>query len=492
MEHAPVRFRILGPLEVHGPSGLLVVRRPLHRLALTTLLLDHDAPCSATDLAIALWGDDLPAGWRDSLRTCIYGLRSSLGDARGRLVTIPGGWLIRLLPGELDLDEFRSLSARGRAALDARDLAGAIEVLGRAAGLWRRPALADVPDGARQPILGLYRAIRADMAQARLEAGHSHEMLGGLRQLVSEDPGDERTWAQLMTALARCGQRAEALTCYQQARAELRQSYGIEPGPQLRDLHSRILGDELLPGALPGDDWLRACQLPAVPADFTGRAAELDQLAGSQSITGVSVRVILGAPGIGKTTLAARAAWLAASGFPGGQLFVRIGRDQAGQPAEILAGVMRSLGVPPARIPPTSWEREAMYRSVLGGRPTLIVADDATSPEQVQALLPGAPGSAMIVTATEPLTGIDGARYVSLAGLAASDSVKLLTRIVGAARVCAEPAAAEAICAACDHAPGALRAAGNALAADATLSLSRFAAKMTPAGTHRHVADITV
>ncbi len=491
MDYAPLRFGILGPLEVRGPAGLIPIRRPLHRAALAALLLEHDAPYQAASLAMSLWGDDLPAGWRDSLRTCIYGLRNALSCGRERLVTIPGGWMIRLLPGELDLDDFRLLAGQGREAMDRGDCAAAIDQLTKAVKLWRTPPLADLPDGARDWIASLYRGVRADTAQARLEAGHSYEMLTGLRELVHEDPGDERAWAQLMTALARCGKRAEALACYQQARSELRQSYGIEPGPQLRDLQNRILADELLPGALPGDDWLRACQLPAVPADFTGRVAEISELTSPASSAGVAVRVVHGPPGAGKTTLAARAAWLAAASYPGGQIFVRIGGGQPEEPADILVRVMRSLGVPMTRIPPSGWEREAMYRSVLGGRPALVVADNASTAEQVRALLPGAPGSSVIVTAPGPIGGVDGALHLPLAGLSDIDSIRLLATIAGPGRVSAEPDAARDICEACAWMPGSIRSAGNVLAAHAEMTLRRMANSMSTIGTSHAMADIT-
>jgi DNA-binding SARP family transcriptional activator len=92
----------------------------------------------------------------------------------------------------------------------------------------------------------------------------------------------ERFHGQLMLALYQCGRQAEALAAYFRARDVLITELGVEPGPDLRDLHQQILGAAPIlaatlstraPVAEPKQVTPRDLP-PAVP-DFTGRAAEL-------------------------------------------------------------------------------------------------------------------------------------------------------------------------------------------------------------------------
>ena len=62
-----------------------------------------------------------------------------------------------------------------------------------------------------------------------------------LRQLVTAHPLQEQFHAQLMLSLYRSGRPADALAAYQDVRRILAGELGIDPGPELRLLHQRIL-----------------------------------------------------------------------------------------------------------------------------------------------------------------------------------------------------------------------------------------------------------
>jgi DNA-binding SARP family transcriptional activator len=62
-----------------------------------------------------------------------------------------------------------------------------------------------------------------------------------LQQLIGAEPLRERLHTLLMLALYRCGQQAAALEAYRAARHLLAEHAGIEPGPELRQIHLRIL-----------------------------------------------------------------------------------------------------------------------------------------------------------------------------------------------------------------------------------------------------------
>ena len=132
---------------------------------------------------------------------------------------------------------------------------------------------------------------------------------------------------------------------------------------------------------------------PALPT-FTGRPGELDQL-GRAAQRGGAVCVITGMAGVGKTQLAVRAAQRAiqVSKTPIDQvLFVNLrGFDRTGPPADpaaVLEGFLRLLGVPAHLIPPDRSGRSRAFRARLATIRSVIVLDNAADAEQVAPLLP--------------------------------------------------------------------------------------------------------
>src|SRR5580692_10114782 len=249
-----MRFAILGPLEISADDDSpVVVSRRMHRSTLCLLLLNAGQPCSVNSLISALWGDSPPLRPDVSLRSCVYGIRKLLPDGR-RLVTHPSGYLIQVHPGELDLHSFRELVVRGRDALDGGNPLDAATMLAQALDLWRDPPVADLPESRDKDKLLDQRKVAQDaLMDARLALGRHRQVLSELRSLVTADPLREHAWAQLMTALYRCGARAEALAAFGRLRMTLVTTYGIEPGPELQDLHRKVLADDpdLMPRSQP-------------------------------------------------------------------------------------------------------------------------------------------------------------------------------------------------------------------------------------------------
>ncbi len=502
-----MRFRILGSLEITDDVGEPVaITRRLHRSALALLLLNAGQPCSAGSLAAGLWGDDPPLSPEVSLRSCVYGIRKALPDAR-RLRTHPSGYLITAGPGELDLDDFHDLAGRGRDALDGGDPRLAATLLSHAAGLWSDPPLADVPAvPARERLLAQRKEAADALTDARLAVGEHRQVLTDLRAVVAADPLHEHAWAQLIIALYRSGARTEALGAFGRLRMTLISAYGIDPGPELQELHRRVLADDpglmlrpepdappqpswpaaWMPARAEPGSWQPMCQLPRAVADFTGRAAELARLRNLLSGQGMAIAVVTGMLGTGKTALAVQAAHAAKAAFPDGQLYACL--DDGGRPRDpqvVLGELLRGLGVPAADIPAAKFEREALYRSVLAARRVLLVADGASSAAQVMPLLPGTAGSAVLVTSRARLPDLEGARYIELGGLHPANSVLLLARISGRNIADAwldadleaetEVDAARVIAAACGNLPLALRIAGARLADEPDLTVTELA-----------------
>ncbi len=497
-----MEFRILGPLYADAGTGVgpAVISQPLLQSALAVLLLRANRPCPRRMLIEALWGAEPPSSPEAALRVCISRLRSCLGDCATRLDSVgpPGGrapghrqqrgYMMTVRPGELDVDEFTDLVAQGQAELDTGNAPAAAASFVHALALWGDPPLPDLPESevTAAPVARLRNQRQAAidaLFDARLAAGEHEQVLGQLRAAVSAAPGRERTCGQLMRAYHELGMHTEALDVYQQARQATLEQQGAEPGPLLAVLYQRILAEELTTdrrahvgqiGA--GGLMMPASQVPAPPADFAGRSAEVARVVEYLSGPGVPVVTITGGPGMGKSAAAAVAALQLRRRFADGQIYAELGGVQhARDPQDVLADILQSVGIPARAIPLAGAARAAMYRSVLASRKILVIADDVAYAAQVRPLIPAAGGAAILVTSRSPLTGLVGARQVSLGELAPDDGLTLLGVAAGPGRIGAEPAAAREIVAACAGMPLAIRIAGAVLAARPGLALARLA-----------------
>jgi DNA-binding SARP family transcriptional activator/pimeloyl-ACP methyl ester carboxylesterase len=243
-----VRFRVLGPLEVTAAGRPLELGGARTRAVLAMLVVHANQVVSADRLAGELWPGTPADRAAASLQVRISELRKvfrSAGEAH-RLVTQPPGYLLRVAPDELDALRFEALAAAGGAALAEGDAAVAAQHLDEALALWRGPVLGDVDAApfARTEASRLEEARLAALesrVEARLASGRHRELIAELDQLTAAHPLRERLWSQRMLALYRSGCQADALRAYSELRAILVGELAIEPGPDVRDLHARIL-----------------------------------------------------------------------------------------------------------------------------------------------------------------------------------------------------------------------------------------------------------
>jgi tetratricopeptide (TPR) repeat protein/DNA-binding XRE family transcriptional regulator len=196
-----------------------------------------------------------------------------------------------------------------------------------------------------------------------------------------------------------------------------------------------------------------AAALRTLPRDitsFTGRQQELQELvetaAGSGGVVGI--HAIGGMAGIGKTAFAVHAAHRLADRFPAGQIFVPLHGHTPGQqpvdPADALASLLLTVGIPAGQIPPGLEARTALWRDRLAGKQLLLVLDDAASSDQVRPLFPGSGGSLVLVTSRRHLSALEDATAVSLDTLPPGEAAALLVRLAGRPGLSpADPAVAE-------------------------------------------------
>jgi DNA-binding SARP family transcriptional activator/tetratricopeptide (TPR) repeat protein len=466
-------FGVLGPLAIEGqPGHWVALRGDRQRTLLAVLLLNANQHVHVDVLVEALWPERPPKSYASNLHTYLSRLRERIEGLR--VEHGPLGYRLCVEPGELDLLAFRSAVAEGQRAGDALAASGHYR---RALAQWRGPVLAGlhVPrldaDVARLESERL--AVFEDCVDAELTAGRHGELTGELQAMITEHPLRERLAAQLMIALHRAGRQGDSLEIYRRLRTTLVEELGVEPGAEVRRVHAAVLRSEDPVPRMPPPVW-PVCQLPPDIADFTGREAELAELtAVLGSGAGVPLAVLSGEPGAGKSTLAVRAAHRLRARFPDGQLYVPLGRDVG----EVLADLLRALGVPGPAVPDDVRARAAVFRGRLTDRRVLVVLDDAGDPEHVRALLPGTPGCAVLVTSRQRLSGLAGAHRLSLGPLSDAEATELLNRLAGA-RVARERAEAGRIIAACARLPLALRIAGSRLAIRPHLRLGELADRL--------------
>jgi DNA-binding SARP family transcriptional activator/tetratricopeptide (TPR) repeat protein len=526
-----VRFSLLGPLVVADSSGhQLALGGPRLRVLLAALLLHADISVPTGKLAEMVWDGSPPPGAISTLPSYVRRLRRTLGDDGMRIVAYGPGYLIRADRHELDVLEFEALCRDARAAVRAGEWAAGFAAAARALELWRAAALLDVPSEALRgefaPRLEQLRLqALEDWFDAGLRLGRHQELVPQLLNMTARHPLQERFHAQLMVALASAGRRADALHEYREARRILVDELGVEPGTELRSIHRQILAgdlagtaemaDAVLADTIPGVSAAGAlagvsgppaaeaparapaepagpmppcpAQLPPDIADFTGRGTQAGQVydaltrhEAASSPGTVRVVVIVGATGLGKTTLAVHAAHQVREFFPHGQLYAHLSSasGRSAVPSEVLARFLRDLGVDGDKIPAGYEERAALYRTRLDGRRVLIVLDDARDAAQVRQLLPGSASCAVLVTTRNRTPFLVSTQFVDLGALPGPEALELFSRIAGEARPDAEPEATAEILLACAGLPLAIRIAAARLATRPQWRIATMAARL--------------
>ena len=303
---------------------------------------------------------------------------------------------------------------------------------------------------AEQPELGFAGLLRQLRAEAGLTQEELAEAAGVSPRSVSDLERGIHATAHKDTALLLAG----ALGLAEPARA-LFVAAARGHGPAAGMLAAR---QDLAAGAFAA----ATRGLPRDIAAFTGRQAELGQLMGTLTTVAagggvVGIHAIDGMAGIGKTTFAVHAAHRLAGTFPDGQFFLPLHAHTAGQrpvdPADALASLLLTAGVPSGQIPPGLEARATRWRDQVAGTKILLVLDDAAGHEQVRPLLPGTAGSLVLVTSRRRLSALDDATVITLDPLPPTEAATLLARLAARAGIRATDPAVSEITRLCGYLP---------------------------------------
>lgn len=479
-----VEFRLLGAVEAYHDGRQVKLGPRKQRLTLGVLALEANRPVAVDRLVALNWPSSPPRTAEHAVRVSVSQLRSILGTvdptrSEAELIAQGAGYVLRTDPRRIDVHRFRDLVQQAR---DASDDERRLDLLNQALTLRRGPLLAGTAPQETQERLGrgleeTWLVALEDKVDAELRLGRHRRLLDELTELAATHPFRERLTCQLMIALYRSGQPHIALETARRVRGLLADELGIDPGLELQRLEVAILRND--PALLPPPDRVAVsappamvpAQLPPTVTDFTGRAGELrwlDELIHDHAPGPVTI-AITGPAGAGKTALAVYWAHRIRDRFPDGQLYVDLRGYAPGPalpPAQALARFLRSLGVSPEHVPTDLDEATALYRTLLADKRVLVVLDNATSPEQVRPLLPGADRCLVVTTSRDRLSGLvalEGARDLPLGVLDPGEARALLARILGAGRLVPEPDAAARLAQLCDYLPLALRIAATNL-----------------------------
>lgn len=456
---------ILGPVLVRSRERTATPSSALTRAIIGVLALAGDAGVSVAVLTESAWPRRKQQVGAKALVVAVHRARQWLAehtDGAARIERTTIGYVLRGV--QIDAHRFTRLTERP-------------DRLAEALSLWRGEPLADVVtgDAVAPAIAALARArLAATVRYGRslLAAGRANDAVTAVTPLAETYPLDEPLHAVLIEALAVAGRQAEALDHYERLRLRLAEDLGVDPSRELSGTLVRILRQEIPAAtpepAVPVTAGLVPAQLPPDVGAFAGRLVQLGQL---REMTGGSVVItaLAGLGGVGKTTLAVHWAREAAPNYPDGQLYVDLHGYAHVEPMpsiEALGRFLRALGVAAERVPVEVDEATALFRTLLADRRVLVVLDNAATADQVRPLLPGSPGSLVLVTSRDRLDGLvarEGARRLNLGVFRPHESIELLAALVGADRVAAEPEATAELADLCGHLPLALRIVGAQL-----------------------------
>ncbi len=357
-----------------------------------------------------------------------------------------GGYVLDVDPEDVDLHRFHRLRRQADSVAGSGDDAHAALLLREADTLWHGQTLAGLPGQAmarlRHSIDMERRAALLERVRLELALGRHADLVGELHRLSSEYPLDEAFIAHQMMALYRSGRLADAVAVFMEIHSQLTEDQGIEPGPELSELHQRILRRDPGLAVTPAYVWRgrtpRVSSLPPSIGNFVGRVNQIRLLSELEHTSAPEIKVIEGMPGVGKTTLAVQVAHRMTERYADGQLFLSYHAHDPGHPtlnpADALHRLLVMLHIPAARIPRSLPERSALWRSELSRRRMVVVLDDVPGTEEICPALP-ATGDCLILITTRPrLSGLNNVHPMVLDVLTADDAITLFTLTAGVER----------------------------------------------------------
>lgn len=428
-----MRVALLGPLSVTTDEGREVeIGGARLRTLLARLALDAPRLVTTTELIDGLW--EVPPGDAgNALQSLVSRLRKALraaGIDDALLQSQPSGY--RLTEADVDAHRFAALAEVGRGELRAGRAADAAMTLRAALALFRGSPLAGIGEApfATPAVARLTEARLTaieDRISAELVLGRHSDVLPELDELCAAHPLREPLAALRLRALSGAGRLADALAGYAAIRQELADELGVDPSPELQQVHLALLRGEAEPArsavALAAPPKPAATLRGTSPARLTSFVGRDSELATALDLLGTSRLVCLVGPGgAGKTRLATELARGIVDRDGVSVWFAELApiRD-AGDLAESLLG---ALGIREVRIienavgATSAGPRTPLSRLVehFTGGPAVLVLDNCehlidAAATLAETLLGSCPELRVLATSREPLAITGEALY---------------------------------------------------------------------------------
>ncbi|MFC9894251.1 BTAD domain-containing putative transcriptional regulator [Nocardia sp. NPDC127579] len=406
-----MQIALLGPLEIRSADGgSIEIPGARLRSLLIALALEPGRAVPKAKLIDWIWDEQPPADAANALQALVSRLRRAL--PAGAVEVQPTGYRLTVRPHDVDAVRFEQLLDQARGAADAHQA----ELLRDALELWRGPLTGDSAafDAAVTRFETLRVAAMEDRFEAEVRLGRGPDVVAELTELVAEHPVRERLAAALMRALGAAGRGNEALAVYQRAREALADELGVDPSPELSELHVALLRGEV--GGRPQE---RSTNLRAELTSFVGKHTDIAVV--RELVAAHRLTTLTGPGGSGKTRLAVETARSMLADLPDGVWLVELAATAVG--GDLAQTAFAALGFRDALLG-ESPNAEPMDRLVaaLRDRETLLILDNCEHLIEAAAafthrLLGECTRLRILATSREPL-GITGEALWQVAPLA--------------------------------------------------------------------------
>jgi len=438
-----MEFKLLGPVGVYVGESQVRLGSAKRRGLLAVLLLAGNKPVTTEQLVERLWPGSRPS--LQSLYRYVTDLRAAVGPERlphlGR-----GRYLLEVDSQQVDHRRFTTNVEAAEQSISSNQRAKALTLLEMALGEWQGSALGMLDgielDSHRAALTSARRSAWTTLITLRLELGDHAQLLLDVREARALWPHDDELFGMELRALAALNRTSElsdsyrAYTSAKQGRSERSTRWLSELFRELRAKHARssaASASKPSPQLVPGHTGV-----------LVGRAAELsrmNELLGPRAATAGALVVVVGAPGMGKTSLVLHWTTLVRKHFIDGVLWADLRAYSDHPPAEtgeVLHRFLSALGVTADAMPPQTETRINLFRTLVAERRMLVLLDNARDVGQVRDLLPGTPTCATIITTRDTPQSLivrEGGHLIALDAIPAEAGLALLIDKIGATRV---------------------------------------------------------
>jgi tetratricopeptide (TPR) repeat protein len=408
---------------------------PKERAVLATLIANAGRVVTVETLLDWVWPDDALDGASENApydpahAYDIYA--TSIRRALDRLPSPPvlhrdqGGYRLEIDQAHIDLHQFRSVLAEARKHVEhAPDRT--VDLVEGAIWLWRGEPLGDLTSEPartwREHVLRTdWLAAHTLRIAALVGAGRFDDALAALDDVQADFPDDVDLAVQRLNTLYGSHRIAEGITYFFTTWHRLRDQGHDQAAQRLGQHHTALATGQPEPVTPRATAVPR--QLPHDVRDFVGRREQLTALDGA--CAGPAGVVVLDGPsGVGRTTLAVHWAHRRRARYPDGDLYA----DLSGLPdnTAVVDDFLSALGQPPDPVL-TRRQRELLLSSLLSGRRTLVLLDNARDTEHVRGLVALLSSCQVIVTSRQPLTKLGAAHRIPMRPMPTEEAARLLS-----------------------------------------------------------------